>query len=267
MTGHESDLETMWRDVLTNPDSPFYKYGRVRKHIPGSPRCKLCKLPLGGVATPILRMTGRGPSRGNPRFCNACELWARSHPGGAEVELTLLFADVRGSTGLAEELGPREFAGLMQRFYRASNRVFIDSDAFLDKPVGDEVIALYFPLWGADHAAKGIRAAQDLLTETGHAGPTPWIPVGVGVHTGLAYVGTVVVEGKGGDYDVTALGDAVNVTARLASLARAGEVLVSDDAYAASGLDLGDLQRRTLELKGRSELLEARVLTVAPAPA
>jgi adenylate cyclase len=257
----------MWRDVLTNPDSPFYRYGRIRKHIPGSPRCKLCKLPLGGVATPILKLTGRGPSRGNPRFCNDCEQWARNHPGGAEVELTLLFADVRGSTGLAEELGPREFAGLMQRFYRASTSVFIDSDAFLDKPVGDEVIALYFPLWGADHAAKGIRAAQKLLRETGHADPgMPWIPVGAGVHTGLAYVGTVVVGGKSGDYDVTALGDAVNVTARLASMAGAGEILVTEDAYTASGLDLGDPPQRTLELKGRLEPLEARVLTVAPAP-
>jgi adenylate cyclase len=187
-------------------------------------------------------------------------------PPWAEVEPTLLFADVRGSTGLAEELGPREFAGLIQRFYRASTRVFIDSDAFLDKPVGDEVIALYFPLWGADHAAKGIRAAQNLLRETGHADlRAPWISVGAGVHTGLAYVGTVVVEGKSGDYDVTALGDAVNVTSRLAFLAQAGEVLVSEDAYTASGLDLGDPPRRTLELEGRSEPLEARVLPVAPA--
>ena len=155
MTEHDLDLEEMWREVLTNPDSPFYKYGHIRKHFPGNPRCKLCKLPLGGVASPVLRLAGLGPSKGNPRFCNACERWARNHPGGAEVELTLLFADVRGSTGLAEDLGPREFAKLMQRFYRASTKVFIDSDAFLDKPIGDEVIALYFPLWGADHAAKG----------------------------------------------------------------------------------------------------------------
>jgi adenylate cyclase len=187
-------------------------------------------------------------------------------PPWAEVELTLLFADVRGSTGLAEELGPREFAGLMQRFYRASTREFIDSDAFLDKPVGDEVIALYFPLWGADHAAKGIRAAQNLLRETGHADlRAPWISVGAGVHTGLAYVGTVVVEGKSGDYDVTALGDAVNVTSQLAPWPRPGRSS-SARTLTASGLDLGDPPRRTLELEGRSEPLEARVLPVAPAP-
>jgi class 3 adenylate cyclase len=75
-------------------------------------------------------------------------------------------------------------------------------------------------------------------------------------------VGTVGVEGTD-SYDVTALGDAVNVTSRLASLARTGEVLVSDDAYLVASLDLGDLERRTLELKGRSERLGVRVLTVA----
>ncbi|HWB90083.1 MAG TPA: adenylate/guanylate cyclase domain-containing protein [Acidimicrobiia bacterium] len=264
MPEHDLEQERAWRDVLTNPDSPIYRYGRIRKHIPGAPRCKLCSLPLGGVATPVLRLTGLGPSKGNPRFCNACEVWARNHPGGAEIELTLLFADVRGSTSLAEKAGPREFASLMQRFYRASTRVFIDSDAFLDKPVGDEVIALYLPLWGGDHAAKGLSAARSLLVDTGHADPGgPWIPVGIGVHTGLAYVGTVGVEGTKA-YDVTALGDAVNVTARLASEARAGEILVSDSSYRASGLPFGDLEGRTIELRGRAEPLDVRVLTVEP---
>lgn len=141
----------------------------------------------------------------------------------------------------------------------------IDSDAFLDKPIGDEIVALYFPLWGADHAAKGLRAAQNLLIGTGHADVGgPWIPIGVGLHTGVAFVGTVGVEGTD-SYDVTALGDAVNVTSRLASLARTGEILVSDDVHLAASLDLGDLDRRTLELKGRSEPLGVRVLTVATA--
>lgn len=153
----------------------------------------------------------------------------------------------------------------MQRFYRASTEVLIDSDAFLDKPIGDEIVALYFPLWGADDAAKGLRAAQNLLIRTGHGDVgRPWIPIGVGLHTGVAFVGTVGVEGTD-SYDVTALGDAVNVTSRLASLARTGEVLVSDDAYMAASLDLGDLERRTLELKGRSEPLGVRVLTAATA--
>jgi adenylate cyclase len=62
--------------------------------------------------------------------------------------------------------------------------------------------------------------------------------------------------------DITAIGDAVNVTARFSSLAAAGEVLVSEYAYQASGLDLGEPQRRRVELKGRAAPMEVRVLRV-----
>lgn len=266
MAKHEKDIEELWRDLLTNRDSPLYRYGRVLKHIPGDPRCKMCKLPLGGMASPVLRMTGRGRSRLNPRFCNTCESWGRQHPGGAEVELTMLFADVRGSTALAEQVGPTEFARLMQRFYKVSNRVFIDSDAFIDKPVGDEVIAMYFPLFAEDHAALAIQASQDLLAATGHGQPDgPWMPVGVGVHTGVAYVGTVGVDGTD-EYDITALGDAVNVTARLASVATTGQILISHDSYASSGLDIPSRERRVLDLKGRSAPLHAHALQIGTVP-
>jgi adenylate cyclase len=84
----------------------------------------------------------------------------------------------------------------------------------------------------------------------------------VGVHTGLAYVG-IVGGDDGNPTDFTALGDNVNITARLASKAGAGEILISDAAYTASGLDLGPLERRDLELKGKSEPTGVRVLRVA----
>jgi adenylate cyclase len=82
------------------------------------------------------------------------------------------------------------------------------------------------------------------------------------VHTGVAYVGTV---GLGHERDFTALGDPVNVTARLASVAAAGEVLVSDKAYRQAALDLGDTETRRLELKGKSEPIDVRVVHVRPA--
>jgi adenylate cyclase len=262
----DPEVEALWRYVLTDPDGPL-KRSRLFKHVPGDPRCKMCKIPLAGIATPLLKLTKKGPSPGNPRFCNSCELFAKEHPGGAELELSLLFADVRGSTRLAEEVGAAEFARLMQRFYRVSNEVLIDSDAYIDKPVGDEVIATYLPLFAGDHAAKAIRAAQDLLIATGHADPDgPWLPVGAGVHTGPVYMGTVGVEGTD-ELNITVLGDAVNVTARLASSAPAGELLVSEAAYTASGLDLNGAERRTLQLEGRSAPLDVRVVRPVPAPA
>lgn len=248
--------------MLTNPESPLYKKGRIFKHVPGDPRCRLCRIPLGGIAGPVLKLTGRRPARYNPNFCNACEVWSVSHPGGAVIDLTVLFADVRGSTGLAEQLGPVAFAELMQRFYRTSNSVFAQSDAFIDTPVGDEVRAFYFPVFTPDHAAAALRAAQELLLATGHAeAGGPWIPIGVGVHTGQAFVGTVGVEGTD-NYDVTVLGDVANVTGRLASLARQGEILSSQDTYEAAGIDLGDPARRTIELRGRSALLDVRVINI-----
>jgi adenylate cyclase len=168
----------------------------------------------------------------------------RAHPGGAEVEISMLFADVRGSTTLAEQMRPIEFSRLMNRFYDRANRVVIDSDG---------VVALYVPAVGPDHARKAVEAAADLLRATADL-----VPVGAGVHTGIAYVGAVGSDSTVADF--TALGDSVNVTARLASLADAGEVLITEAAHTASGSDLGALNRRELSLRGREAPLAVRVL-------
>ncbi len=263
MADHEhapAENEEFWRAVLTGDE--FYHHRRRNRRFPGTPRCKTCLVPLGGPFARVVKLlTGLEQSAKNPNYCNMCEAFARSHPGGAEVELTLLFADVRGSTALAEGMRPAEFGRLMNRFYDSANRVLIDSDALVDKLVGDEVIGLYLPLI-EDGAKKAVLAARDLLEATGHreAGG-PWIPVGAGVHTGTAYVGAV---GSGETVsDFTALGDAVNVTSRLSSIARGGEILISDEAYATAGLDLGGLERRELELKGRAAPLGVRVVRIA----
>ncbi len=87
------------------------------------------------------------------------------------IDLTVLFADVRGSTALAEEMGPVVFAELMQRFYRVSNSVFTESDAFIDAPVGDEVRAFYFPVFTPDHAAAAMRSARGYSSPPATASP------------------------------------------------------------------------------------------------
>lgn len=183
------------------------------------------------------------------------------YPGGAEIELSLLFADVRGSTHLAEGMSAAEFSLLLNRFYNAATDVLIRTDAFIDKLVGDEVIGLYIPGYAGDHhAGKAVQAAQDLGRAMGYGTTSgSWLPIGIGVHTGVAYVGTVQgIEGAVTDF--TALGDNVNITARLAAMARPGEALISDAAYAAAGLDLGNLARRELELEGKAEHVSVRVL-------
>jgi adenylate cyclase len=192
--------------------------------------------------------------------------FARRYPGGAEIEISMLFVDVRGSSGLAERMAPVDFSRLMDRFYKAATDVLIRTDAVIDKLVGDEVIGLYLPLFtGPNHARPAVVAAQQLLEVTGHAdGDGPWLPVGIGVHTGIVYVGTVS-GAEGAVSDITALGDNVNVTARLASVAAAGEALISDAAYVASNVDLGKLEQRQLALRGKNEPVPTRVLRLRAA--
>jgi adenylate cyclase len=176
----------------------------------------------------------------------------------------MLFVDARGSTSLAEGMSAADFSRLMNRFYKAATEVLIKTDAFVDKLVGDEVIGLYLPLFtGPNHAGAAVQAAQQLLRVTGHNDRMgAWLPIGIGVHTGVAFVGTVS-GAEGTVADVTALGDNVNVTARLASKAGSGEALISDAAYAAAGLNLGNLEHRQLELKGKSQPVGVRVLRFA----
>ena len=113
--------------------------------------------------------------------------------------------------------------------------------------------AFYLPSFvGKDHAIKSINAAKDLLEVTGHVDQNgPWIPVGVGVHTGVAWIGAVGSSEQ--VTDITALGDSVNVAARLASLAGTGEILISDEAFNQAELPRSGLSEQLLELKGKSE--------------
>jgi len=249
-----TDNEEFWRAIVTGDAGVMRRERRRHRRIPGAPRCKTCLVPLGGAAAPMVRLVlKRRPSAKNPNYCDVCETFVRTHPGGAEVEISMLFADVRGSTALAEQMRPAEFSKLMNRFFDRASRVVIDSDGVVDKLAGDEVVALYAPAVGPDHARKAVEAAGDLLRATADL-----VPVGAGVHTGVAYVGSVGSDSTVADF--TALGDPVNVTARLASLAGAGEALISEAAYTASASDLGDLERRELSLKGKEAPFAVRVL-------
>jgi adenylate cyclase len=187
--------------------------------------------------------------------------FCQEYPGGTEVELSMLFVDVRGSTSLAEKMSASDYGRLMNRFYKAATDVLIRTDAFIDQFVGDEAVGLYFPLFtGPNHTRAAVMGAQELLYAMGYGGKRePWIPVGVGVHTGVVFFGTISGS-EGSVTDVAAMGDNVNTTARIASKAGPGEALISDTAYSAAGLDLGDLERRQLELKGKSEPISVRVL-------
>ena len=258
---HVDEHSEMWRAVLMGDLHQLRYFRAVLGKIPAGPRCKLCAAPLKAPGSVILKPFGFGPSKLNRRLCRACFRSVDKKPGGAEIELSLLFADVRGSTGLAEGMPAQEFSQLISRFYGTAARVVDEWDGIVDKFVGDEVVALFVPGFaGERHAERAVEAARALLEETGNRGDEPWIPVGAGVHPGVAYVGRV---GEGDACDFTAVGDAVNTAARLASSAGAGEILVSKAAADASMLDAEGLESRTLTLRGKDEMIETLVLAAA----
>ena len=257
----ERTPEEEWYKMLTEGEPVPRHIYHFLGWLPSDPRCKLCAAPFKGWGGFLMHLLGRDQSRYNPRFCQKCEVF--EHPGGAEVPLTMLFADVRGSTQLAEQMSAREFGQLMNRFYTVASHILIQSDAMVDRLLGDEAIGLYIPGFaGPEHPRRAIEAAQDLLRRTGHADNNgPWLPVGVGVHTGTAFVGVVGDESTTADF--TALGDNVNITARLASQAGTGEILVSESTYTAANLQFRNLEHRQLELKGKSEPIGVYVLRAA----
>jgi adenylate cyclase len=245
--------EEMWERMLTGNYPRLHKMRRVWGAFPSPPRCKLCNAPFRGPGGVLMRAIGYGSSPLNRRLCNWCIRGISKRPGGAEVEISLLFADVRGSTAIAERLSPEEYSRLIAHFYGTAAEAIDEWDGIVDKFVGDGAVALFIPSFTENHhAANAIAAARGLLEQTGKDD----IPLGVGVHTGTSFVGAV---GEGDVKDFTALGDTVNTASRLTSLAGPGEVLISAEAASAGGLETADLERRTLELRGREQSVDAWV--------
>jgi adenylate cyclase len=252
-----------WARFL-NGDELLLKFGQAMfRTLPSPPRCALCYAPFNGPLKWPLKLMMKDPWPRNPSICRFCGDWLRKKgPGGADVELTLLFADIRGSTRLAETLSSADYVSLINRFYESATGAFVHHGAIIDQLVGDEAIGLFLPGFvGEDHPAVAYRAAVELLEATGHGqGGQPWVPVGVGVHTGTAYIGSVGSEQNFTDF--TAIGDAVNTTARLASAAAAGEVVVSSTAADESSIDVTNMRNTSLDLKGKEESFPVYVASI-----
>ena len=167
-------------------------------------------------------------------------------------------ADIRGSFGESAAA----FRAFLDRFYRLGSRAILEHDGLVDKLVGDEIIGLFFGgITGQRHASAAVISGRALIRaaaqpDATESGP---MPVGAAVHTGTAYVGTTGPEGAVTDF--TALGDAVNTTARVASEAVAGELLVTIEAATEAQLDWSGLGERQLTLRGRSAPITVLSLT------
>ena len=260
--------DMLWRAYLTGDysqlDAKVKMLRQVFARLPSPPRCRVCNAPFHGMGGMVVGLFGFGAGRSkfNPNLCDRCEKIVKAYQVGLELPLTLLFADVRGSTNLAEEIGASAFHRLINRFYQASTTVMVENDALIDKLVGDEVIGLFVPgIAGPQYTRRAWPAARGLWEARGTPPPGgPWCLGGGGVHAVMAYVGAV--GSSDSMSDITVLGDAANTTARLASQAGPGEILVSEAACHMANLDLKDCETRTLNLKGRTEPVAVRVIRV-----
>jgi adenylate cyclase len=256
--------EEWWRRTLTDPAYHFEPFRPMFLKLPSPPHCKLCGAPFKGAGGAVMGAMGFRPWDKNPTICRVCISGLNKFTdAGAEIECTLLFADVRSSTAMAERTSATGFASVLRRFYSVGSDAVIAENGIVDKYVGDEVVALFIPAFARpSHSLAAIRSARRLLTATGHGSPSgAWVDLGIGVHTGVAFVGSVAVGGQVTDF--TALGDTVNTAARLTSEAAAGEALISDDTLEHAGAVDPSLERRVLQLRGRDEPVIARAANVS----
>ena len=253
------------RAIMTGESPGLARMRRIFRRVPSSPRCKLCAAPFGGLGGLAFRPAGYGRCPANPALCLKCVTVLRKRGmSGVEIPITLLFSDIRGSTAMGEHMHPTEFYTFLDHFYRLAADAIVAHDGVVDKIVGDEVIGLFFGgISGPNHAGAAIAAGVDLAALAARADATPSgpIPAGTAVHTGEAFVGATGPVGTVNDF--TALGDAVNSAARLASSAGAGELIVSAAAADAAGTATEGLERRTVEIRGRTQPIDVIVLRSA----
>jgi PAS domain S-box-containing protein len=167
--------------------------------------------------------------------------------GGHTQTVSVLHADVRGYTQLAEDLAPEKVASLLMRYHGVASKALRESGAVIDRFAGDAILALWnAPEPQAGHARLALEGALALQDAARQAGTE--LGYGVGVHTGEAMVGNL---GSSEYQNFTAIGDTVNVAARLQGHAIAGEVICSAAALAAAGESIRTTALGPLPLKGR----------------
>jgi adenylate cyclase len=190
-------------------------------------------------------------------------------PGGMTTELGVLFADLRGFTSRSESLTPTKASEELRRFYAHAEEVFFP-EALIDKLIGDEVMALYVPIFvrptpdciirdeDRRHVANlMLEHAHELLLRVGYGSPEgPTLELGIGLDFGEAFIGNI---GNAALHDFTAVGDVVNTASRLQGHAAGGEVVLTERLGQMLGEPVGAPEH--LVLKGKQEPVEVRRVT------
>ena len=240
-----------WEALLVKGYEPLKVAQRIFRWLPHDPRCKLCQNPFGGVGGKMVGLVGRKPSRKNPNICQAC--FDHLPAGGIEIAIGVVFADVRASTALGEQSDATTFAERLNEFYATATKVLIHNEGIVDKLIGDEVMGLFIQgIAGPDYRRKAAIAALELASKVSG------LPLGVAANAGVAFVGNV---GSGSVLDFTALGDAVNVGARLQAHASEGEVVLSASLYPLIEAQYPGGRPDRVAIRGRDQQVDIVVLT------
>lgn len=246
--------EALWHTIFAEGDPVLQKMQRFHLKLPGHPRCRLCLAPFGGVGGWFMRLRGRKPNNRNPAFCNACDKFIDSFPGGAEIDMSMLYVDIRNSTEYADSHSAASVSQRVNAFLDQASEIIIRNDGFVSEFYGDCIVATWPPGFsGQDHGKKAHQTALELVGDrnlVSNSG-TP-IPVGVGVHTGKIFIGTVSAF-QGTLRGVSIFGRNVNLTARMAAKAKASEVLGSAANITSAGKEPSSFSSEKVELKGFSE--------------
>jgi adenylate cyclase len=197
---------------------------------------------------------------------------AQPRPGylqGHEEEIAVLFADLRAFTQLAEHKLPYDLVFLLNRYFRAMGTAVEASGGQLDKFIGDGVMALFGvggrPSEGCRRALAAARAMSESLStlneSLSHDISEP-LRIGIGIHAGPAIVGEM---GHGRATSITAVGDTVNTASRLEALTKeyGCQLVFSETVAAHAGLDVAQLERHDIAIRGRVEPLAIHVVADA----
>jgi adenylate cyclase len=173
---------------------------------------------------------------------------------GERTEISVLYADLRGSTPLAAQLAPELLVGFVNDFLGRMTAIVLEHGATLDKYIGDEVMALFgAPVSYPDHALRAVRvalemqAAHQLVMAEWLRRGIPAAPVGIGIATGQLIAGEM---GCAERTEYTVIGPAANLGARLCSVAAAGQTLICQATYAQVREHVEALPLKGLQLKG-----------------
>ncbi len=217
-------------------------------------QCHVCGTLLSGAMSVVFRTVGIRRSSRNPNICTRCSTHIDE---GRLAEITVLFADLSSFTELTHDLGAERTHEVIDAFLRMATDALVKHGAFIDKYIGDAVMALFnVPIRYEDHARRAILASSELESALQDLGARFGLSLqaSVGIATGYARVGRL---GSEDSKDYTAIGDVVNLAARLQGKAGAGETLIGEESYTKYTAEFPDATSEQLLLKGFREPVTA----------